>query len=318
MRQLIAVALFCAGLFCIAQAQVPMTGAGLGAPAVLASYQGPSDVLGATAVHFVGLRAVSAAAASSNIQLVNLGRSSDSHTCDVLANASTGKMGNTANCSTGGDNGTLWSTWCAASGGNCAPANSNTIGVLALYDQGTAALNYTLGNTGGGITLNAIGGSNPTVSCNTSGGNWYKNITGFTQNQRFFYTMVSERTANFTTLQRGVFAANGASFAIGYDSSINNLYISGVNTVAASDSAFHSVGIDFNGSSTQVWVDGNSPSTITTSGGVTTGTISICANTFSQNFDGNWNEIGIWSGNLSANAVALSANQHGSANGWNF
>lgn len=33
MRQLIAIALFCAGLFCIAQAQVPMTGAGLGAPA---------------------------------------------------------------------------------------------------------------------------------------------------------------------------------------------------------------------------------------------------------------------------------------------
>lgn len=32
MRQLIAVALFCAGLFCIAQAQVSQTGAGLGAP----------------------------------------------------------------------------------------------------------------------------------------------------------------------------------------------------------------------------------------------------------------------------------------------
>ena len=221
-----------------------------------ASYTGPSDVLGATAVHFVGLRAVSAAAAASNIKLVRFVRSSDNHDCDILANAVTGKLGNTGNCTTGTENGTLWSTWCANGAGTCSFGVSAGTGLV--YDQGTAALNYVVANQSSPITLNAIGGTNPTITCASAHGDWFENTTGFTQAQRLFFTMVSKRTANFTTLQRGVFAANGSSMSVGYDSSVNNLYISGINTVAASDSTFHSVGIDFNGASTQVWVDGNS------------------------------------------------------------
>jgi hypothetical protein len=87
------------------------------------SYTGPGDVVGSATVWY-GLRAYSAAYAASNSKLANISRASDSHTCDILA-ASTGGMGNTANCSTGGDNGQSASSFC----------NSTTCNVLTLYDQ---------------------------------------------------------------------------------------------------------------------------------------------------------------------------------------
>ena len=52
MARLFAIVLFCAGIFCIAQsqaqAQVPMTGAGLPKPASAGGYTGPGDCAGCT------------------------------------------------------------------------------------------------------------------------------------------------------------------------------------------------------------------------------------------------------------------------------
>lgn len=67
-------------------------------------YTGPGDVVaGATA--WYGLRAYSAAVAATGTQkAVKIRRASDDHLCDVLI-ATSGLLGNTANCGTGGDNG---------------------------------------------------------------------------------------------------------------------------------------------------------------------------------------------------------------------
>ena len=65
MTRLIAVILFCAGIFCLGQshAQVPMTGAGLGKPGGATAYTGPGDCSGcsfdATAKAWWGLRCYS-------------------------------------------------------------------------------------------------------------------------------------------------------------------------------------------------------------------------------------------------------------------
>lgn len=69
------------------------------------------DIQTSGQVAYWGLRAYTAAIAAAGTQpLVNLRRSADSHTCDILVSSS-GGMGNTANCSTGGDNGTAFASW---------------------------------------------------------------------------------------------------------------------------------------------------------------------------------------------------------------
>ena len=71
-------------------------------PAV-SSYVGPGDVVSGAAAWY-GLRGYNAAYSTGSNPAVNIRRASDSHTCDLLV-TSAGAIGNTANCSTGGDNG---------------------------------------------------------------------------------------------------------------------------------------------------------------------------------------------------------------------
>ncbi len=118
-------------------------------PAV-AAYSGPGDVVVAAA--WFGLRPYSLATVGN--KAVNLIRSSDSHTCDFLSSTTLG-LGNSASCSTGGDNGTALATWCAAT----------TCSVVTLYDQtgstncSSAACNITQATSAKRptITLSCLG-----------------------------------------------------------------------------------------------------------------------------------------------------------------
>lgn len=84
------------------------------------TYTGPGDVVsGATA--WYGLRAYSAATVG-NVA-VNIRRTSDSRSCDVVT--TTTGLGNTSGCSVGGDNGTAVATWC----------NATTCFATKWYDQ---------------------------------------------------------------------------------------------------------------------------------------------------------------------------------------
>lgn len=72
-------------------------------------YVGPGDL--AARQGWYGLRAYSAAVAAPGTNTaVSLIRVADSHTCDILI-ATTGHVGNTVNCSTGGDNGQSAAAW---------------------------------------------------------------------------------------------------------------------------------------------------------------------------------------------------------------
>lgn len=98
-------------------------------------YTGPGDV--ATFTFWGGLRAYSAAVATAGTQAaVNVRRASDSHTCDILVNAS-GLLGNTANCSTGGDNAQAVASFIAATTGL----------VVTVYDQTGSGVSCTQATT---------------------------------------------------------------------------------------------------------------------------------------------------------------------------
>ena len=74
MLRLLSVIAFCAGLLCLAQsnAQVPLTGAGLGTPTVATAYAGPGDIAGITWLKWNGLRAFSLAKTGTKaIRLIN-------------------------------------------------------------------------------------------------------------------------------------------------------------------------------------------------------------------------------------------------------
>jgi hypothetical protein len=98
-------------------------------------------------------------AAGGSAKLCNLQRSSDSHTCDAMAN-SAGTISTTANCSTGGDNGSNPATWCAASSGSCL--------VLTAYNQSGGSDTDATDGTPIPLTFGAINGL-PCMSGNGTG-----------------------------------------------------------------------------------------------------------------------------------------------------
>ncbi len=90
MYRILAVIWFCVCLFCIAQAQVPMTGAGLGVPSGGSpppSYTGPGDVVSG-AVAWWGLRAYNGAYAASLGKIANICTPLDAVCADVNSDAS--------------------------------------------------------------------------------------------------------------------------------------------------------------------------------------------------------------------------------------
>lgn len=91
-----------------------------------ASYTGPGDIGFSAQGYWSCSFAYSASYASGAGKMCNVRRTTDSHTCDILS-ATNGTPGNTANCSTGGDNGSAASSFCGA---NCV--------VVTAYDQSGA------------------------------------------------------------------------------------------------------------------------------------------------------------------------------------
>lgn len=129
-------------------------------PIVAAAYVGPGDVIGSASMFWSCARAYNAAYATSNGKLCNIRRTSDGHTCDLLA-ATTGAPGVIGNCSTGGDNGSTLTTW----------LNATTGFVVTAYDQ-TAG-----GNCGGSCDVTQATSANQpqilTSGCATVTGGAY-------------------------------------------------------------------------------------------------------------------------------------------------
>lgn len=142
------------------------------------AYTGAMDQV--TYLAFYALRAGSAAIAAAGTQkIVNLRRASDTHTCDVIV-ATSGNLGLTANCSTGGDDGMLWSVWqavdatasCTVSGTTATCTGASAIPVVGDTITGDGISQpcrmtaTTISGGTGTMTLSLAGTS---TSCGTVG-----------------------------------------------------------------------------------------------------------------------------------------------------
>jgi len=251
-------ALFALALLALAHqaaAQVPLVGAERPAGG---GYTGPGDIVsGATA--WYGLRAYSAAIVNAGTQaLVSLRRASDSHTCDIIVSAS-GGLGKTANCSTGGDNGTAVATWC----------NSTTCYVTMAYDQSGNGFNLAQATTGNQpqLAFSCIGSlpclERPLAAATYLAGS-YAGLA-ISAPQSFSAVVNVYNTANADFICASETTANGISNA----SSSNEFSVSGANSYVTSGAetsgVAHAIQGDVNGASTFINVDGTTTTGSTTS-----------------------------------------------------
>lgn len=149
------------------QAQILLTGIG-GKGAGGSAYVGPGDIQSG-AVAWYGLRAYSnAVAAPGTNKAIKLSRLADSHVCDILLGSS-GSLGLTTNCGTGGENGqsalswmgthvtctgTISGTTLSCTGASGTPVANDMIGaagVVGLYVSSCGAFVAGVGS----CTLNA-------------------------------------------------------------------------------------------------------------------------------------------------------------------
>jgi len=168
---------------------------------VTAAYAGPGDITTFTA--WWGLRAYTAAIAAAGTQpLVKLSRASDSHACDILV-ATSGGMGNTANCGTGGDNGQSASSFC----------NATTCSVATVYDQTGGGRNLDTNHslTFPTLVFNCINSTLPCIDSDGGIGESLASTSNFTPNAsgQVSVSIVANQTtgAGFSTL----FGENGSA-----------------------------------------------------------------------------------------------------------
>ena len=187
-----------------------------------ASYSGPGNVVSG-AVAWWGLRAYNAAYAASSGQLINVRLTTNNHTCDILSTAA-GALGNTANCSTGGDNAQSVASFC---GSNCA--------ITEFYDQSggnscsSAPCHYIQVTAGSQAILVPPGSGNgcPTTSdyCASFNTQYYEPpAVGPTFSQPFTISCVAASTTN------------GGCFSLG--GSIDISYFSGGLQIYAGNTLF--------------------------------------------------------------------------------
>jgi hypothetical protein len=309
MLRILSVLLFCAGVFCLAQshAQVPMTGAGLGATAVVASYTGPGDISGSTTVFGFLTRPFTGAIASGGTTVgVNVTRTSDSMTCDIyVANTTTG-FGNVH--TTGG---------CTASGTGAAFCNATTCQVNTWYSQGSSN-NATLQTAAGTVTL--IIGTPSYLNFGPAGttGTFYVNYSA--QAQPFTCSAATKRTD--ATNGNLVFMEdeNNVYPYIQYDSSSTpNMQIVDSNAVtvaAAARNSWHTLQVLLNSVSSSARLDGTTHSIAT----LVPGTDGMSGQTGIQSYNTSLTiyigEIICWAGDQSTHFNAVETNQISGSGNW--
>lgn len=217
------------------------------ASALVTPYTGPGDIKsGATWFH--GNRAYSAAVAATGTQKAKNIRRADTHTCDVLI-ATTGFLGNTANCSTPGDNGQTEAAFC----------NATTCSNVTWYDQTGNSVPVTQSTVANqpSITQSCLGSSS-CLSFNAAGPSFMNNVLVTTLGTTYTFAHVSRRTGAFTTT--GVilsmqFGGQGADF---YGATVNTMQTFSGNTgsVTAADSTWHAEATIVNGASSFMCLDG--------------------------------------------------------------
>lgn len=229
-------------------------------PVVTPTYTGVCDIVASCGSYFA-LRAATgaiAAASPNTTKLVELERTSDSHTCYFyVAGSGNGGLGNTAGCSSSGDNGSAMSSWCA----------STTCDVLIWYDQAPSSGPdyWTYQSTYPTIVFNCAG---TTFPCVYMGGSTYfvavNNVTATT----YVTLQLVMQKVEVSSTAYGIFGLNstdgspydgGGYFSDDGANSINMWASSNSSGVTASDSTLHSL-IGVPGTSGSIFVDGTTTS----------------------------------------------------------
>lgn len=143
---------------------------------------------------FWGVRAyTSAEALAGTAKLVNVIRASDSHTCDVLVSSSTGGLGLTANCGTGGDDGQTLASFLTATtgkvvtiynhvGGGCdmtvtaAARPAMSLSPVGIHTSGTQHMACALAAIAAPVTF--LGAIYPLGAGDTSDGHFFSHVQG--------------------------------------------------------------------------------------------------------------------------------------------
>jgi hypothetical protein len=196
-------------------------------------YTGPGDIVSGAKV-WVGLRGYTAAIASGGTTpAVRLIRT-DTHQCDVLI-ASNGGLGNTSNCSTGGDNATAVATWC----------NATTCNIDIFYDQSGNGFNFQANGPSNRATLTLSCLSSLPCADFTSAAAYYQATITDTA-QTLSYSYVVERTGN-TSAQNDLYCLGNCTF---FDTTANiGAYFGNTGEASITNSAWHAVQIIVNGAS---------------------------------------------------------------------
>jgi hypothetical protein len=291
----------------IAMAQVPMTGAGLGTPAVVAGYTGPGDLsLTGTLVKYWGFSCVT------NAYTGNV--------ADIVDGATGNTTGSRLQCASGTLVALVSGSACTFVTGNACSTVATTCAVscvvVTLYEQfgtatctGSTVCNITQATNASRPTYSASGGAGGRACASfTSTQSLVTSAAGPTYAQPFSIATLDERTSG--TALSGVFSTNG-SFAGVYHNAANQaeIYAGSAGTATASDNAFHAMQTVFNGASSILAVDGSGTTVNPNTGSFASGTFGM--GDVAAAFTGVICEAMVFTGaNSSANNTTLNSNQH--------
>jgi len=259
------------------------------------SWCGPGDIQSG-ALMWVGLRAYSYATGGN--KAVNVCLPAGGACADMYTSATTGQLVIT----------TISGTACN---------NTTPCTIATFYDQtgntncGGSACNLTQGTQSAQpqLILNCLG----TLPCAYSAGAANIGIaTGITQAQPFSYSVVMERTANFSSLTYAM-TLNGG-FA-GFAGSANSIFMyngGGVPTATASDSSMHAMQLQWDaGAGYYAYIDGGSTSMSVGSAASLSSYIYLFSFNGSSNITGYMQEFGVWAGDFSGTTNGyMNTNQH--------
>ena len=296
-----------------ATAQVPMTGAGLGAPGVVVAYQGPGDIASDAIAFYSAGRSYNAAYATAASPLADLvDTATGLLTCTMKVKATGFADLTSAVCPTSSPT-TNVVTWCTVTVGGCS--------VTKLYDQtgnGNHVVQATLANMPP-FTFSAQNGLPcPAGKIATT---YLETAGSITAAQPWSMTGVTEVTGNVATIQ--YFAStNGTGTVFRHRQANQTQFANSGPALTVTDSAFHAyVGV-MNTGVDPLFAADSSGNTTTTDGGAGT----LGGNFYVMGHNGTTQglltgfvcEIGIWPSDQNANYQALLANMRSATNGWNF
>lgn len=291
--------LFVVGFLCLPQpgrSQVPMTGAGVGAPGGTPppAYTGPGDVVSGALVWYSAARAYSSADRGN--KLINVCNVADVACADMSSDATTGAI-----------------NIIAVGGVTCgATAGVNLCTIKTFYDRSGNGVDITRTTIAqrATLTLNCIG----SIPCAVCAANCvYPSVASVAQNQPYSSAWVANRTGANTSY--GVIINSAAGTETGFGAATNRVFIYGAPELdlgGATDGSFHAAQVVFNGASSSINVDSLTQVTGTTSSAALSGLVNILnASGGSLQFTGQFMETGYWPVGFSGtNITNINSNAH--------